>query len=86
MYGRMVKMRTGHNSNMEMESHTLGKPDLRGRKITIFIYKDHEWMYGRSGRREYCIGPGSSIILFVHPFPQYLIKVGYGCGWVGAVE
>ena len=30
-----------------------------------------------------CIEPGSSIILFVQPFPQYLIKVGYGCGGVG---
>ena len=58
------------------------------------LYKDHGWMMDvrRSGRRDYdyCIGPGSSIILFVQPFPQYLIKVGYGWGvrlsslyWVG---
>ena len=31
------QMRTGHSSNMELESHILGTPDLRGRKNTIFI-------------------------------------------------
>ena len=56
-------------------------------KVPIQPIADCTWiMDGRSGRREYCIGPGSSIILFVHPFPQYLIKVGYGCGWGSSVE
>ena len=31
------QMRPGHSSNMELESHILGTPDLRGRKNTIFI-------------------------------------------------
>ena len=31
-----------------------------------------------------CIGPGSNINLFVQPFPQYLIKVGYRVGGRGA--
>ena len=44
------------------------------------------WQIREKARRDYCIGPGSSIILFVQPFPQYSIKVGYGCGWGGLVE
>ena len=44
------------------------------------------WQIREKARRDYCIGPGSSIILFVQPFPQYSIKVGYGCGWGDSVE
>ena len=31
------QMKTGPSSNMEMESHILGTPDLRGRKNAIFM-------------------------------------------------
>ena len=34
------------------------------------------WIRIGSRRRDYCIGPGCSIILFVQPFPQHLIKEG----------
>ena len=69
---------------LEMLKSMVNGHHVSGIKIPIqpIVYKDH----GRSGRREYCIGPGSSIILFVHPFPQYLIKVGYGCGWGGRLS
>ena len=52
---------------LEMLKSMVNGHHVSGIKIPIqpIVYKDH----GRSGRREYCIGPGSSIILFVHPFP-----------------
>ena len=31
---------------------------------------------GITDQGDYCMGPGCSIILFVQPFPQHLIKVG----------
>ena len=47
------------------------------------MYMDHGMVHGcmaEQGDGICCIEPGSSITLFVQPFPQYLIKVGNGCG------